>query len=272
VHDKISKYLPEEVVRGLHLHNGKEYSYELSIAHLLSQTSGLPCYLIDVQANGKRAMTELEVGIDQPWPIDKVIQEIKRMKPHFPPGTAGKAKYGDTNHQILSLIIKHITGEPVNIVLNTLFEELSLTNTYVCDEAHPENFVPIRYKAEERHLPLFLNSTHTDIISTAQDQMTFVKAFFNGYFFPQERLQELEQWNRIFFPFHYGIGIQKFSLPRILSPFHAVPEMIGHCGSTGSVAFHVPEKDLYITGTVNQQARPNIAFQTMIKIIRTLKS
>ena len=34
--DKISKYLPEEVVRGLHLHKGKDYSNDLSIAHLMS--------------------------------------------------------------------------------------------------------------------------------------------------------------------------------------------------------------------------------------------
>lgn len=161
---------------------------------------------------------------------------------------------------------------PIHSVLNNLFQELGLTNTYVCEEAHLEHFAPIRYKSEERHLPLFLNSTHNDVISTAQDQMTFLKAFFNGYFFPKERLDELEKWNPIFFPFHYGIGIQKFSLPYILSPFHPVPEMIGHCGSTGSVAFYVPDRNLYITGTINQQARPNIAFQTMIKIIRTLRS
>jgi hypothetical protein len=46
--------------------------------------------------------------------------------------------------------------------------------------------------------------------------------------------------------------------------------MIGHSGSTGSVAFYIPEKDLYITGTVNQQARPGIAFQTMIRIINRM--
>jgi hypothetical protein len=131
-------------------------------------------------------------------------------------------------------------------------------------------FVPIRYKSEKIYIPLFLNSTQNDIISTAKDQMTFLKAFFSGYFFPKERLNELEKWNNIFFPFKYGIGIQKFYMPRILSPFHPVPDMIGHCGSTGSVAFYVPDMDLYITGSINQQARPNIAFQTLIKIINKL--
>jgi len=268
--DKISKYLPEEVVHGLHLHKGKEFSNDLSIAHLMSHTSGLPGYLIDKQINGKIAMKELEAGIDQPWPIHKVIQEVKRMKTHFPPGKEGRAKYIDTNHQILGLIIENITGEPVNIVLKNLFQELNLTNTYVCEDVNDKNFVPIRYNSETRHIPLFLTSTQNNIISTAKDQMTFLKAFFSGYFFSKERLNELEKWNNIFFPFKYGIGIQKFHIPRILSPFHPVPDMIGHCGSTGSVAFYVPDMDLYITGSTNQQARPNIAFQTTIKIINKL--
>jgi len=267
LHDRIANYLPEDVIKGLHTHKGREYSDNLTIAHLLSLTSGLPCYLADKQANGKKAMAELEAGIDQPWPIDKVIRTVKGMKTHFPPGKKGKARYGDTNHQILGSIIKSITGDPVNVVLKNLFRALNLNKTYVCEDTDDKDFVPIRYKSETRDLPLFLTSTQNDIVSTARDQMIFLKAFFSGYFFPMEKLARQEKWNNIFFPFKYGIGIQKFSLPRIFSPLRPVPEMIGHCGSTGSVAFYVPEKGLYITGTTNQQARPNVPFQTMIKIV-----
>jgi CubicO group peptidase (beta-lactamase class C family) len=96
LHDKISKYLTDDFVRQLHLYKGKDYSGEITVAHLLSQTSGLPCYLIDKQLNGRKAMSELEAGMDQSWPIDKVITEIKKMKTHFPPGANGKAKYIDT--------------------------------------------------------------------------------------------------------------------------------------------------------------------------------
>jgi D-alanyl-D-alanine carboxypeptidase len=269
--DKIAKYLPREIVKGIHIHEGKDYSNDLSIAHLMSQTSGLPCYLTDKQANGKMAMAELEAGIDQAWPIDKVIHEVKKMKTHFPPGKTGRAKYIDTNHQILGLIIENISGEPINAVLKSLFQELNMTETSVCEDTNDKNYVPIRYKDEIIHVPLFLTSTQNDIISTAKDQMTFLKAFFNGHFFPKERLKELQRWNSIFFPFQYGIGLQKFSIPRFLSPFQSVPDMIGHSGSTGSVAFYVPDKDLYITGTVNQQVRPNIAFQTLMKIVKTLR-
>ncbi len=268
--DKIVKYLPEEVISGLHIFKGKDYSKELSVLHLMSQTSGLPGYLIDKQPNGRKAVAELEAGSDQAWPIDKVIDTVKRMQPHFAPGESGRAKYIDTNHQILSLVIENIVGKPINVVLKDLFRELNLTKTYVCDDVSDRNFVPIRYRAEIRHLPIFLTSTKNDIISTAKDQMTFLKAFFSGYFFPRERLHELQHCNSVFFPFKYGIGIQKFYLPRILSPFKPVPDMIGHSGSVGAVAFYVPDRDIYMTGTVNQQARPNIAFQAMIKIINNL--
>ena len=272
INDKISVYLPEEVMGGLHVHNGQEYSNALTITHLLSHTSGLPCYLLDTQADGKNVMAELEAGIDQPWPIDRVIQTVKSMKTHFPPGKEGKAKYVDTNYQILGLVIENITGIPVQIALKNLFQELNLTQTYVFEDIQDDSFVPIYYKSEQRKVPLFLSSTRNDIISTAKDQMTFLKAFFNGHFFPKERLHELGKWNKVFFPFKYGIGIQKFYMPRVLSPFQPVPEMIGHAGSTGSVAFYIPEMDVYITGTTNQQAQPNIAFQTMIKILVKLRS
>ena len=268
--DKISSYLPAEVIRGLHVYKKTDYSNTLSIYHLMSHTSGLPCYLIDKQANGIKAMRELEAGIDQPWPIDKVIKEVKKMKPHFSPGQANKAKYIDTNHQILSLVIEAITGESIKFMLKRLFRELNLKNTYVYENIGNEKFIPLRYKSKLLDIPLFLSSTQNDIISTAKDQMTFIKAFFNGLFFPREGLKEFMKWNKIFFPFEYGIGIQRFRFPRILSPFSAIPEMIGHCGSTGSVAFYVPQKDVYITGTTNQQARPNIAFQALIKIINKL--
>jgi hypothetical protein len=131
-------------------------------------------------------------------------------------------------------------------------------------------FFPEYYKTKKIMLPCFFSSTQNDIITTAKDQMIFLKAFFNGHFFPKERFHELEKWNNVFFPFNYGIGIQKFSMPRFLSPFQFVPEMIGHSGSVGSVAFYVPELEVFITGTTNQQAQPNIAFQTIIKILNDL--
>lgn len=238
---------------------------------MLSQTSGLPCYLADKPKDGIPAIKELEAGIDRPWPTEKVVERIKTMEPHFPPGRGKKAKYVDTNHQLLNLVIESVTGLPVRSVLNGLFEDLSMANTYVCEEVKDRGYVFPYYRDEQRDISKFITSTHNDIISTAQDQMIFIKEFFKGHFYPKDSLKSLEIWKPIFFPFEYGIGIQKFYMPRILSPVKAVPDMIGHCGSTGSVAFYIPETDLYITGTTNQQANPSAAFQTMIKLVHSIE-
>lgn len=269
--DSLSRYMPLNQMKGLHVYRGVDYSNEITIVHLLSMTSGLPCYISDKPKEGKSVMEELEAGVDQPWPTDQVIERIRSMQPHFAPGKGNRGKYNDTSHQLLNLVIEKVTGLPVKEALSKVFEDLGMADTYVCEDIHDESYVFPYYKDEIRDISRFITSTDNDVISTAQDQMRFIKAFFNGYFYPQEQLRQLEEWKSIFFPFQYGIGIQKFYMPRVLSPFEAVPDMIGHCGSTGSVAFYIPDKDLYITGTTNQQANPSAAFQTMIKIVQALK-
>lgn len=265
--DGLAEFVPSHVMDGLHVFHGRDYSNEITILHLLSQTSGLPCYLADKPKDGMSAIKELEAGMDRPWPIDQVIERIKTMEPHFRPGQPGKARYIDTNHQILNLVIENITGMNVKDVLRQLFADLGMSHTYVCEDLNDRGYIFPYFKNEQRDIRQFVASTQNDIVSTAHDQMIFIKAFFGGSFYPKEKLKSLEKWNPIFFPFQYGIGIQKFYTPRALSPFKAVPDMIGHCGSTGSVAFYIPDADLFITGTTNQQANPGAAFQTMIKII-----
>lgn len=269
--DLLSKYLSKSLIKGIHIYRGIDYSNSITIEHLLSLTSWLPCYLSDKTKDGSTIISELIAGIDQPWPTEKVIERIKTLKPHFIPGEGKKCKYNDTSHQLLNIVIEKITGMSIREVLNKLFTDLNMSNTYVCENINDVGFVFPYYKWEQRDIRQFITSTQNDIISTAQDQMYFIKAFFNGYFYPKEQLKKLEKWKKIFFPFQYGVGIQKFYIPRILSPFKAVPDMIGHCGSTGTVAFYLPNMDIYITGTTNQQANPSAAFQTIIKMIHLLK-
>lgn len=269
--NKFSDFVSEDVVSNLHVLRGKDYSSEITLKQMISQTSGLPDYIEDKQKDGHIAMKALEAGLDPAWPVEKVVEEVKKMKPYFPPGKPGKAKYIDTNHQLLELVIEKVTGKPNIQVLNNLFQELDMRDTYVVSDINDKSYVPVRYKEKEISISNFLCSTKNDIISTARDQMIFIKAFFAGYFWPKERLEELETWNKIFFPFEYGVGIQKFSIPTVFTMFRKQPPLIGHAGSVGSVAFYVPKKDVYFTGTVNQQAQPSAIYQIMLKVISKLK-
>lgn len=42
--DKIRQHLDEDIMKGLHVLDGVDYSGEITIAHLLSNTSGIPDY------------------------------------------------------------------------------------------------------------------------------------------------------------------------------------------------------------------------------------
>ncbi len=270
--DSIWKFLPQEWADGLLVYKGKDYSSELTIKHLISHTSGLPCYLIDKRPDGKKNMDLiLKAHENQSWPMDKVIGEVKLMNPKFIPGSVGKASYSETNFRLLGRIIEKIAQKPLDAVLQSLFEELDMRNTFVLNVKNATQCAPVYHKPKEIEISAYWESSKHDVASTAGDQMKFIKAFFTGGHFSDAFIEELKDWNNVFFPFKYGKGVQKFYMPRILSPFSPVPEIIGHCGSVGTIAFYVPERDLFITGTVNQTANNQLVFQTMMKIISRCK-
>lgn len=62
----------------------------------------------------------------------------------------------------------------------------------------------------------------------------------------------------------------RFSVPRWMSPFQAQPDLIGHSGSTGSFAFHDPERDIFLAGTVNQMHNPRRPYRLMTQMIGLL--
>lgn len=67
-----------------------------------------------------------------------------------------------------------------------------------------------------------------------------------------------------------GIGIHLFKLPRVFNPAGTIPDFIGHSGLSGALAFYSPKENLFIVGTVNQVAHPDISFRTMIKLTQIL--
>lgn len=270
IEDKLSKYLPDEMINGLLVHNGKDYSDDLTIRHLLSHTSGLPCYLIDKRSDGKKNMDLILNGNDQSWPLEKVVSEVKGMKSKFIPGAKGKASYSETNFRLLDRVLEVIANKRIEDLLTDVFRELEMNNTYVLPSSSADKCAFVYHKQNQINLTEYWKSTHHDIASTAADQMKLIRAFFDGKYFTKEFIDELKKWNKIFFPFKYGVGIQKFYIPRMLSPFKAVPEMIGHSGSVGSIAYYIPEKEVFITGTVNQTSNPNIVFQALVKIVNKL--
>lgn len=275
--DRISDYLSEEIARGIHVLSGRDYSYELTIKHLISNTSGIPDYFAYKQPNGLTVGTELFQGRDQRWALEETLDLVRELKPKFKPGQKGRVNYSDTNYQLLGKIIENITDMSMSDVFRTyIFNELQLTKTYVFEDVNDSKPVPLYYKGNKVNIPNYMSSIAPEggIVSTTRETMIFLKAFFRGRFFPKEELEELKQWKLIFFPgqFYFGIGLEKLWVPRFVSPFNPIKEVLGFWGQSGAFAFYNPERDVYFTGTINQASGlgHSAAFKAMINIIKKL--
>jgi CubicO group peptidase (beta-lactamase class C family) len=269
--DTLCKWFDKNFLKGLHILNGVEYGEGITIKHLLTHTSGLPDYFQHKKENGKSLLEELQVGIDQSWSFDDAIALTKKMKPAFVPGTDRKALYSDSNFQLLGRIIELTTGDSVEAFFEkSLFAPLNLKLTYMFNGKTAVK--KIRFKSVDLHIPKAMASFRADggIVSTASESLIFLKAFFSGFFFPKEYLKETHEWNRVMYPIEYGIGYMRFKLPRIFTLFKRVPLIYGHSGLSGAFEFYCPEKELYLSGSVNQIHSPATSFRMIMKVLMSV--
>ncbi len=271
--DKISKYIDKSILSGLHMYKGKDYSEELTIKHLLSHTSGLPDYFQGKGTSGKSLENEITEGNDQFWTFEQAIERTKKMTPLFAPGTKGKANYSDANFQLLGKIIENITHKSyAENCSEFIIYPVGLTKTYLYQDSTDKTPKTLFFKSNELNIPQAMTSFGADggIVSTSTDMLIFIEAFFTGKIFPKEYINELQEWNKIFFPMKSGIGIHLFKLPWIFNPTGAVPYFIGHSGLSGALAYYSPKENIFVVGTVNQVAHPDISFKTMIKLTQQI--
>ena len=253
----MQRYLGTELIRGSHVLGGVDRSDQVTVRHLISNTSGITDYFFGKGPDGTNAGDALLQGNDEAWPLERVVDRVRTLKPRFLPGQPGKVHYSDTNYELLGRIIEVITGSDVADVFDQLvFRPLGLRETYAYRDPDDTSPAPMYYRGRPLHVPKYIASVTAEggVVSTAAEMMTFLEAFFDGTFFPPATIDELKRWNRIYFPgqFDYGIGIERQWLPWLMSPFQPLGELLGFWGQSGAFAFHNPQRDLFFTGTVNQ--------------------
>jgi D-alanyl-D-alanine carboxypeptidase len=272
--DKICQFLDQSQVKGLHTFHGKDYTCQITIKQLLSHTSGLPDYFQGKDVHGKSLEDQIIQGHDQSWSFEEAVERSRGLKPHFIPGTSGKAHYSDTNFQLLGKIIENATGLPYakNCELR-IFNQIGLKNTYLYQDENDKTPISLYYKGSELHIPKAMTSFGPDggMVSTSEDTLVFIEAFFTGRLFSTDYLEEMRDWKKIFFPLQSGTGIHLFKLPWIFNPLGTIPHFTGHSGLSGALAYYCPKENIYIAGTVNQVAHPDLSFRTMIKLVQAAK-
>jgi D-alanyl-D-alanine carboxypeptidase len=271
--DPMSKYLPEGLIRGIHVYKGKDYSQEITIKQLLSHTSGIADYYTEKPKGGKSVFELLLEKPERTWRVDETIEWARdNLKPNFRPGT--DASYSDTNFDPLGKIIGAITGKPLHTVYEDfIFRPLGLTHTWLIDSSAPQIPIPpadVFYK--NRNITnIRLNSAYWPyMVSTAEEMIFFLKALNEGRIVSRDTLKLMHNWHKLEFPLQYGFGTMYFKLPWFISKIMKVPPLWGHSGSTGSFLYYSEDLNLYMAGSINQVDSKIKPFRLMGKVIKAI--
>ncbi|MBN1380213.1 MAG: beta-lactamase family protein [Deltaproteobacteria bacterium] len=277
--DPMSKYLPDKLIGGIHVYEGKDYSRDITIRQLLSQTSGIADYYSEKGQDGKSLFELFLEEPDRSWTVDETIERARKdLKPHFPPGTG--ASYSDTNFQLLGKIIEAATGKPLHVVYEELiFRPLDLKHTWLIGRS--ESLAPsVAAPADAFHKDRIVSNLRSNgsywadggLVSTTEEMILFLKALNEGRIISKESLDLMHHWHKIRFPLQYGYGTMYFSLPRFMNRVMKLPPLWGHSGSTASFLYYSEDLNLYMAGTINQTQSMSKPFRLMIKIMKTVQT
>jgi D-alanyl-D-alanine carboxypeptidase len=265
--DPISKYLDKELMSGLHVYKGREYSGEIFVYQLLQQTSGL--YDVFYKLWGRMVQKPFEIT-----PREAVEWGKKNMTPVAPPGK--KLHYTDTNYYLMGLVIEQVTGKPFHEMLHELiFDPLEMKHAWMWGYSEP------REKSTHPMAGMWIEGT--DVRTTPQlsridyagggitapmdDLLKFIRALIAG------RLVSSKTFDRMLnddvpmgFPtvgFNYGYSIWKFRTVPLLLPKKLI--CWGCVGVTGAFMFYHPITETIMIGSFNDMAYRSKALNFMIR-------
>jgi D-alanyl-D-alanine carboxypeptidase len=276
LNDPISEYLPQDLIQGLNVYKGHDYSNEITIEQLLSHTSGIPDYYDEKGKDGKTLFEIFKADLKRQWSVEDQISRVRNdLISKSMPGE--KAFYSDTNYQLLGKIIEAITGKTLQSVLNDfILIPLNLKHTWLVGYPGLQNtskaIVADVFSGDENIAKMRSSTFYWadgGIVSTVEDEVIFLKAFKEGRIIKPATLERMHRWNPIenTGPFQYGFGTMEIKLPSFIEKMVDVLPAWGHSGSTGSFLYYSPGKDLYIAGTINQTNDNKAALLLMIKAL-----
>lgn len=249
--DPITKFLEDQVAKRLHLYNGKDYTDQITIRHLLTHTSGLYDHFRPLW---KRMLEDGDFNLT---PKDAIIWTKTNQRGSFIPGD--NFKYTNTNYHLLGLIIERLTNMPYHEALtNYIFKRADMLNSSMLHTSKPlhkntpyvaDFYINKKNITSYKGLAGFAYASG-GVVSTGDDLLKFMKALTFEQLIKKETFQDMINQKVTYgIGKDYGYGIMQFRPVPFLMP--KIYQMWGHTGSTGAVMFYHPAFDTYFIGNFN---------------------
>jgi CubicO group peptidase (beta-lactamase class C family) len=257
--DPISKYLSSEMLNGLFVYKGIDYSKKVLVKQLLNHTSGIADYYEDKPIKGK-SIKELIIKEPQRFwkPEDTIDYTRNNLKAFSIPGK--RFHYSDTGYNLLGKIIEKITDKPFHENLHTeIFNPIGMENSYLLFYSEPKEKSP--YQIADTFIGEHEVSTYKSIsidwagggiVSTTEDLLLFHKAVVNNTFIKKETFERCRRdLGKFGFGMDYGYGILFLNVGKMTFILPKTLNMWGNFGSIAAYMFYNPTYDVYIIGSFN---------------------
>jgi D-alanyl-D-alanine carboxypeptidase len=275
--DPIKKYLDADIVKGLNVINDVDYSDDITIAHLLNHTSGIPDFFEGIEIEGISFQEYLVEHPDRFWmPIETIELAKKYGTSHFKPGKG--YNYTDTEYNLLGLIIEHVTGMELHQVLHEfIFDPLKMSHSSLWLRSEPS------YASKYSLTPVYFDHIEVStfesmscdwagggVVSTTKDLLRFMQALHAGELIREETYKKMQDWQKEDKGMYYGFGLMQFRLKEL---FFTLPdeELTGHSGSIGSFMYYNKKNDIYFIGSFGQSKYQKKHMVFLIKCLQTIK-
>jgi D-alanyl-D-alanine carboxypeptidase len=273
--DRIVNHLDPDLLEGLHVYKGKDYTDQIRIKHLLNHTSGLQDYWEDKTDKGEGMIEQILKRPEQTWkPREIVAWSKENLKSHFPPGRG--FHYSDTGYHLLGLSIESITQLPFHAALSRfIFDPLEMRHAFLVRHSEPleENPHSIAgaYIGDTNviHYPsLNVDYAGGGVTAPLEDMLKFMQSLVKWKLLQKKTFQRMDDCARFSIGIDYCYGMMKIKTVPLLMPSRF--NCWGNAGSTGAFMFYHPGQDAYLIGCLNQFRYHAKGIRFMLRVIDTL--
>ena len=245
--DRIDKYLSDDIVNGIAVIDGTDYSHEITIRELLSHTSGIADYFSENSDAYISIRSESYYKNDILYDFERALDMTRNLEAHFEPGEEDEAYYSDFNFQLLGKIIETVTGQSLEENYEKyVFTPAGLENTFLFEPGMEwGDILPIDMPCGTAERPLMESGERAagGLISTVNDLSYFIQAYMNGVLFDLSYFDEIYDFNKLGVTGpYYGLGLMMYNDNYTL---------YGHTGSFGTEVMYCPSMDIYVICSAN---------------------
>ncbi|MUT64684.1 serine hydrolase [Paenibacillus sp. NEAU-GSW1] len=241
--DKIGDWLNADILKGLFVIDGADYSDQVTIRQLLSHTSGVGDYFEGPVKKGRPMLEMITAEPDHRFTPEELLAFTRENQE-----AAGKPGqqfyYSDTGYILLGLMLEAIEGKSYSAILDeNLFEPLGMNDSYFMfdNDDEPSDIIGIYANGMDLSgkKALSVDWAGGGVVTTMNDLLTFITALENGSLLSDEVYSQMTDFSHRYEKgIYYGMGMMKFDFSELSFLLGSMTDVYGAVGATGTYALY----------------------------------